>query len=246
MNTLAKLTWIEAKLFLRDPIPVVFTLLLPLIFLFVLAEVFTRTATQGLYRGANPIDFYASAYIGTVISAVGLISLPVHIASYREAGVLRRFRASSISKWGVFGSQIIISLVVIVLSSTVLIIATALAYDLKTPESIPAVVAAVLLGALTFAVLGVFLGTVLPTPRAAQLAGLILFFMMLLLSGAGPPSELLGDTLNSVANLLPLTHVVKLIQDPWLGFGWNRTELLIVLGILVTSGVLASRFFKWE
>jgi len=246
MKTLAKLTWIEAKLFLRDPITVVFTLLLPLIFLFVLAEVFTRTSTRGLYGGANAIDFYASAYIGTVISAVGLISLPVHIAGYREAGVLRRFRASSISKWCVIGSQIIISMVIIVVSCAVLMIATTFAYDLKIPESIGTVVAAVLLGALTFTVLGSFLGTILPTPRAAQLAGLILFFVMLLLSGAGPPPELMGDTLTSVAKLLPLTHVVKLIQDPWLGLGWNHTELQIVLGILVTSGLLALRFFKWE
>lgn len=246
MKTFAKLTWVEAKLFLRDPITVVFTFLLPLIFLFVLAEVFTRAPSQGLYRGVNPIDFYAAAYIGTVMSAVGLISLPVHIAGYRDAGVLRRFRASSIPKWYVFGSQIIISLVTIILSSAVLIAATAFSYGLKTPESINGVVAAVLLGALTFTVLGFCLGILLPTPRAAQLAGLILFFVMLLLSGAGPPAELLGDTLTSIANLLPQTHVVKLIQDPWLGFGWNNTELLIVLGILVTSGLLALHAFKWE
>ena len=246
MKTLAKLTWIEAKLFLRDPITVVFTLLLPLIFLFVLAEVFTRTPTQGLYRGANAIDFYASAYIGTVISAVGLISLPAHIASYREAGVLRRFRASSIPKWCVFGSQLIISIVIIVLSSVILMAATAFAYGLEMPESIHAVIVAVLLGALTFAVLGFCLGTLLPSRRAAQLAGLILFFMMLLLSGAGPPAELLGDTMTSISSLLPLTHVIRLIQDPWLGFGWNNTELLIVLGILVASGAISFRFFRWK
>ncbi|MCH7724927.1 MAG: ABC transporter permease [Planctomycetes bacterium] len=246
MTTLVKLTWIEAKLLLRDPITVVFTLPLPLIFLFVLAEVFTRTSAEGLYRDKNAIDFYASAYIGLVMSAVGLISLPTHIARYREVGVLRRFRASSISKWSVIGSQIIISIVIICVSSGVLITAISVAYDLKPPEQIGAIVAAVLLGSLTFAVLGICLGTLLPTSRSAQLAGLILFFVMLLLSGAGPPPELLGDTLNSVADMLPLTHVVKLIQDPWLGFGWNNTELLIVLGILAVSGLLAIRFFKWE
>ncbi len=69
---------------------------------------------------------------------------------------------------------------------------------------------------------------------------------MLLLAGAGPPPELLGDGLTSIANLLRLTHVVKLTQDPWLGFGWNNTELVIVLGILVSSGALTIYFFKWE
>jgi hypothetical protein len=86
------------------------------------------------------------------------------------AGVLRRFRASSIWHWYMLGSQIIISMVIIIVSSALLITSTGLAYELKISESIGAVVVAVLVGALTFTVLGVFLGTALPTPRAAQLA----------------------------------------------------------------------------
>ncbi|HIF34044.1 MAG: hypothetical protein ABGX22_15790 [Pirellulaceae bacterium] len=86
------------------------------------------------------------------------------------AGVLRRFRASSIWQWYMLGSQITISMVIIIVSSALLITSTGLAYELKISESIGAVVVAVLVGALTFTVLGVFLRTVLPTPRAAQLA----------------------------------------------------------------------------
>jgi ABC-2 type transport system permease protein len=246
MRAVAKLTWIEIKLFLRDPVTVVFALILPIIFLFVLAEVFTSSPSVGLYRGARPIDFYVTAYIGIAMAAVGLISVPAQLAGYREAGVLRRFRASSIPRWVIFASQMIFALIVVAITGTLMVIATALVYGLEKPESIGACAIAISLGALCVIVLGLCLGTLLPSARAAQLAGMILFFLSLLLSGAGPPPELLGDGLNTVANLLPLTHVIRLIQDPWLGSGWNNTAMSIVLGITFVSAGLMMLFSRSE
>jgi ABC-2 type transport system permease protein len=47
MSTLLKLTWVEIKLFIREPITVIFTLALPVIFLFVMGGVFaTRPAPR--------------------------------------------------------------------------------------------------------------------------------------------------------------------------------------------------------
>jgi ABC-2 type transport system permease protein len=43
MKTLLKLTWVEMKLFVREPITVVFTLALPIIFLFVMGGVLGNT-----------------------------------------------------------------------------------------------------------------------------------------------------------------------------------------------------------
>ena len=123
---------------------------------------------------------------------------------------------------------------------------TAFVYGLSPPGSIGACLIAILLGALCVVSLGLCLGTLLRSARAAQLAGLILFFLSLLLSGAGPPPEMLGTGLNSVAELLPLTHVIRLIQDPWLGFGWNNHEMFIVLGIMAASLYFTSRFSKSE
>jgi hypothetical protein len=56
----------------------------------------------------------------------------------------------------------------------------------------------------------------------------------------------LNDTLTRVADVTPLKHVILVLQDPWLGFGSNRTELLVVAGILVLSALLALRLFRWE
>ena len=75
---------------------------------------------------------------------------------------------------------------------------------------------------------------------------LIPVFVILILGGAGPPREVLTDPMRIIGDITPLSHVITLMQDPWLGFGWNNTELLIVLGFMAASVVLSARFFRWE
>ena len=58
MRTLFKLTWVEIKLFIREPITVVFTLALPIIFLFVMGGVFGNTPNPEIYRGVGAMDYY--------------------------------------------------------------------------------------------------------------------------------------------------------------------------------------------
>ena len=91
MKTLWKLTWVEIKLFFREPTTMVFTLALPLLFLFVMGGVFGNNPDPDIYRGFGPTNYYIPAYIGLVISSIGVISLPVHLTGYRERGVLKRF-----------------------------------------------------------------------------------------------------------------------------------------------------------
>ena len=133
----ARTTWIEVKLFLREPLTVIFTLALPLLFLFVLGGVFGNTPDAGYYRGAGPLDFYVPAYIALVWTAVGLLALPVRLARYREDGVLRRLRASSARPWVVFGSQIAVSFLVAFVGALLVLVSAWLAYDVHMPVSMP-------------------------------------------------------------------------------------------------------------
>ena len=96
MNTLAKLLWVEVKLFVREPIAMVFAFAFPLVVLLVLAGVFGSKPNAD-FGGVAGIDYYVPGYLAVVIASVGLIGLPVHLASLRERGVLRRLRASSVS-----------------------------------------------------------------------------------------------------------------------------------------------------
>jgi ABC-2 type transport system permease protein len=246
MRTLAKLSWVELKLFVREPITMAFTFAFPLIVLFVMAGVFGNTPDPVIYRGVGPTDAMVPAYIGVVIASIGLIGLPVHLASYRERGVLRRLRASSVSVWSVLVPQVIVSFVIAALGGVLLVTAASLAYDVHMLKSAALLIAAFVLGTLSFAALGVFLGAVLPTARAAQGVGLLLFFVMFILSGGGPPRAVMTRAMQWIGDALPLRYVTMLLQDSWLGFGWNSTAFLIVTGVTVMASLLSVRFFRWE
>lgn len=246
MSTLAKLTWVEIKLFIREPITMVFTFALPVIFLFVMGGVFGNTPDPEIYRGVGPMNYYVPAYIGLVIASIGVVGLPVHLTGYRERGVLRRFRASSISVWSIFGSQVIVSLIVAILGAILLTIVALLTYDAHLPKMLGLMIPAFIMSTLCFASLGVLLGAIFPTTRAAQGIGLLLFFVMLMLSGAGPPREVMTEAMHWIADATPLRYVILLLQDPWLGFGWDNTSFLVVTGITVVAALVSVRVFRWE
>lgn len=246
MKVLRKMSWLELKLFAREPITVLFTLALPLLILYVLGGVFSDPAEPDIFRGVDGQDYYVPAYIGLVAASIGLIALPVHLAGYRERGVLRRFRASAIPAVSVFGAQVFVAFVAATLSALVLVGAALLSWDISPPESVSGVIGAFVLSVLCFAAIGFLLGALLPTPRAAQGVGVLLWFVMFMIAGSGPPPEVLPDSMTAVANATPLKHVILLIQDPWLGFGWNTTELIVVLAILVVATIASARWLRWD
>jgi ABC-2 type transport system permease protein len=245
MRMLRKMSWLELKLFTREPITVLFTIALPLLILYVLGQSFGTHADPD-FRGVRPIDYYLPAYIGLVAASIGLIGLPVHVAAYRERGVLRRFRASGVPATSVFGGQVFVTFVAATAGALVLVGASVLAYDITAPKSLTGVVSAFLISVLCFAAIGFLLGAVLPTPRAAQSIGVLLWFVMFMISGSGPPPGVLPGSLQTVADATPLKHVILLLQDPWLGFGWNNARLLVVLFFLVAAALASARWLRWD
>lgn len=246
MRTLVKLTWVEIKLFVREPMVVVFTLALPIILLFVMGGVFGNTPSPDIYRGVGAMNYYIPSYYGLVMMAIGTVALPMHLAGYRERGILRRFRASSFSIWSVLGSQLLVSFLIAIIGSILITILGFVSYHPEMPVNILPLIAAFILGAVCFTAFGFFLGAVLPSTRAAQGIGLILFFVMMILGGAGPPPEVLTGALGVIGDITPLRYVVLMLQNPWLGFGWYTSASLITVGITVVSAGLAARFFRWE
>ncbi len=158
-----------------------------------------------------------AGYVGVVIGAIGLISLPAHVAAYRERGILRRFRASSISIWAVLGTQAIVSFAVAIVSSLLLVLVALPLYRFDFPRSFPAFVLGFAVSCASFLALGLLVATVVRNARAAQAVGLSLFFPMWLLSGAGPPPAVMPTAMRRIGDVLLLTHVVRSVQDPWFG-----------------------------
>jgi ABC-2 type transport system permease protein len=245
MRFLIKSTMLELKLLARDPITVVFTLALPVIVLYVLGAVFGNTPNPRYYRGVGAMNFYVPAYVGIAIASMGVIGLPVHLAGYRERGILKRFRASDIPIWSVIGGQIVVTVIASAVGSLIVWGAGVLTYHVQFPRAPLLVLAAFVLAAICFGAIGVLLGTLLPGARAAQGAGIILWFVMMMVGGAGPPYEVLGRNLQVVGDAEPLRHIVTLIQDPWLGFGWNGSEMLVAIAITIACVGLTYLLLKY-
>jgi ABC-2 type transport system permease protein len=245
MHALARSTSIEAKLFVREPLTVVFTLALPLLFLFVLGGVFGNHPNPAYYRGVGALDFYVPGYCSLVWAAVGLLALPVHLVRYREDGVLRRLRASAAPPWTLFGSQVTVAFGISLVGSLLVIGLASVVYDIHFPHSVAGFAGAWLLCGLLFCALGLLLAAI-PSSRGAQGAGLGLFFVMMMLSGAGPPPEVLTGAMHWASNLLPLTYMLRLLQDPWLGLPWSLADTAAVAAFTVAAAVAARLAFRWE
>jgi ABC-2 type transport system permease protein len=129
-----------------------------------------------VFGGHGPLELYVPAYIGLVWASVGLLALPVHLARYREDGVMRRLHASAASRWAVLGSQANVT-------SAMALAGGVLAYHIHAPRAPAGVLAAWLVAGVVFACLGILLSCI-PTSRGSLGAGLGLFFVMML-SGAG-------------------------------------------------------------
>jgi len=77
-------------------------------------------------------------------------------------------------------------------------------YDLTAPASASGVVVGIAAGTLAFAALGLLIGSLVPTARAAQGLGLLLFFGLFFIAGGGPPPALLPDAINRFVELTPM------------------------------------------
>ena len=248
MRSLARLTFVEIKLFSRDPLTAVFSFAFPVFVLLVLGGVFGNTPdpTGEVWGGAGPMDYLVPGFFGLVMAAIGFISLPIHLAIYRERGILRRFRSSSVSPWSLLLSQFCVSAMIAVVGAAAILVLGMGINGAHGPVSPAGVLVAFVLGTIAFVAIGVLLGAVLPNAQAAQAVGLVLFFASEMTSGVGPPREVLPEAMRQAALALPLTHVAIAMQDPWIGRGSNLAELGIVAAIAVVCAALAYRSFRWE
>jgi ABC-2 type transport system permease protein len=230
----------EILLMVRDPLTLTFVFVFPVVTMLIIGGSFGTTPDPA-FGAINPSQWYVASYLTVVIGATGLIMLPVHIASYRERGVLKRFAASGFPRWSFATAQLVVGLVTIMIAAVLLLAVAAPVYGVPEVHDWWRVVAGVLAGSIAFVGLGVLLGTLLPSARSAQAIGLVLFFPSFLLGGGGPPPGAMGAGMQNIADVLPLSLVTKAVREPWLGLGNGTGSLVAVCVIAVLALALAGR-----
>lgn len=240
MNAMGRLIKAEMKLMVRDPLVLTFVFAFPVVTMLIIGGAFGTTPTPA-FEHTNPSHWYVASYLTVTIAAGGLVMLPVHLASYRERGVLRRFTAAGFPRWSFAIAQLIVGLATVTVACALLLAVAAPVYGIPALHSAWRVVAALVLGAVAFVSIGVLLGTLLPSARSAQAVGLLIFFPSFLLGAGGPPPHVMGHMVKNIAGPLPLTQLTDAVRDPWLGIGQGAGSLIVVAAMAVVATAIAAR-----
>jgi len=235
----ARLTWMELRLLAREPMVAVSLIGFPLVTVLVLAGVFGQTPDPE-FGGVSPDDHYLVGYVGVVLAALGLITIPVHVATHRELGVLRRFRAAGLGPRVLLASHGALGAVLGVVAAALVLAVGAAFYGIGAPEDPLGVAAWFVAGLACFVAIGGALGSVLPSGRAASALGNLLFVPMFLLGGGGPPRGVMTGAMQTVSDLLPLSHVVGGIREAWLGRTDDPHALWWPVAVAVVAVLLAT------
>jgi ABC-2 type transport system permease protein len=239
-TSVSRLVKTELRLMTREPLTLTFVFVFPVVTMLIIGGSFGTKPTVA-FDWANPSHWYVASYLTVVIAATGLIMVPVHLASYRERGVLRRFAVAGFPRWSFALAQLVTGLAAIAAGSAILLVVAAPVYGLPPMQNLGPVIAAFAAGSVAFVSIGVLLGSVLPSARSAQAVGLLLFFPSFLLGAGGPPPRVMGTALRTIAGYLPLTRVTDAVRDPWLGAGAATGSLIVVAILAVVATALALR-----
>jgi len=239
-----KLTWVETKVFVREPMGVIGTLVIPVVLFVLLGRSF------GLNRpaAAPPVPFNVAVLAALFIAIGAVLSLVAIIAIYREGGILKRLRATPLSPVTILGSHVFVKLAFAVLSLGLLLLAGKQTFPGAMQVNIASFTAAVLLSTFSIISMGFVIASIVPTARFAQPIGAAVTYPMVALSGLFFPVERMPMALRTIANGLPTTHAVALMEGVWDGSGWiahlhNAGALLVIAAVCLG---LSTRVFRWE
>ena len=231
-----KLTVLEGKLFLRNYINVFFLLLFPSLILLLFGGMFGNEPAA-IFGGYGTVDVSVPAYAGMIISVTGLMCLPLTLSEYREKKILKRFRATPLSPHYVIIAQIGVNLLMTVVGMLLLFITARIVFDLHFMGIFTGG------GGLSFSTLASFRWASLIAAVAQydgghrhRLPGLL---SHALFHRATIPIEMMPETMQKIAAVLPVTHVVKAMKAVWLGesIASVSSSLLLLAGIMVVCSL---------
>jgi ABC-2 type transport system permease protein len=241
-----KLSWLETKIFVREPMGFIGALLVPVVVFIVLGRAFGAAKPR-----ATPqldIPFNPAIVAAVIIALSGVQSLVAIMAIYREGGILKRLRATPLSPVTILGAHVVVKLGFTVCSLGLLVLAGKRLFPGVMEVNVFSFAMAVLLSTLGILSLGFVIASLVPTARFAQPIGAVVLYPMVALSGLFFPLNRLPTALRAAAYVLPTTHAVALLQGVWDGSGWGAHWVngAALLALFLAYSALATRVFRWE
>jgi ABC-2 type transport system permease protein len=248
LRGLWRLTWLEIKIFLREPLGVFSTIGIPVL-VFVVAGRLAGRRPPAPGPGAGDLVRVGLPVLAAVLIAIsGVLSLVTVVSIYREAGILKRLRATPLRPQTILTAHVVVKLVLTVITLTVMMLAGKRYYPVDVDVPVFGFGIALLISTGSILSIGFLIASIVPTARFAQPIGAVILYPMIGLSGLFVPSASLPPVLRAVARLLPLTYAVSLLQGIWNGDAWSAhvgdVGALAALSVVCTA--LSAKVFRWE
>lgn len=243
-----KLTWLEIKIFLREPMGAFGTILFPVV-VFVLAGRFmggrvspSSIVATGFLRVGLPV-------LASVLMALsGVLSLVTIISIYREGGILKRLRATPLRPQTILTAHVLVKMALTVTSLALLVLAGKRFYPIHVDFPVFGFAMALLISTWSILSIGFVIASIVPTARFAQPIGAAILYPMLSLCGLFVPIQSLPPVLQAAARVLPLTYAVSLLQGIWKGEAWSAHlgDVAALAVVFAICTALSAKVFRWE
>lgn len=248
MRGLGKLTWIEIKVFLREPLGAFGSIFFPVLIFLVAGRIAGGRAASPAAGAGNFLRVGLPIFASLLISISAVLSLVTIISIYREGGILKRLRATPLRPQTILTAHVLVKLLLSAVTLVLLILAGKRYFPAGVHVPMFSFTLALLFSTFSILSVGFVIASIVPTARFAQPIAAIVLYPMMSFSGLFFPLESLPPVLYAVAQVLPLTFAVKLLQGIWNGESWS-SHLGDVAGLTIVFAVctaLSAKIFRWE
>src|SRR5882672_875563 len=220
LRGLWKLTWIEIKIFMREPLGAFGTIGFPVLVFIVVGRIAGGRVPASSLSANNFIRVGLPVLASLLITISAVLSLVTIISIYREGGILKRLRATPLRPQTILTAHVLVKLTLTALTMALAVLAGKRYYPVHTHFPVFGFTIALLISTWSILSIGFLIASIVPTARFAQPIGAAILYPMIGLSGLFIPVEALPRALKAIARITPLTYTVSLLQGIWKGETW--------------------------
>ena len=248
LRGLWKLTWIELKIFLREPLGAIGTIAIPVLVFLVIGRVVGRTLSPTSLASSSFIGVGLPVFASVLISVNAVLSLVTIISIYREGGILKRLRATPLRPQTILSAHVIVKLLLTAATLALMVLAGKRYYPVGFHVPFFSFTIALLISTWSILSIGFLIASIVPTARFAQPIGAVILYPMIAVSGLFVPVEFLPPALHAVARVVPLTYAVSLLAGIWKGDPWSAhaRDVAALAVVFLVCTVVSAKVFRWE
>jgi ABC-2 type transport system permease protein len=248
LRGLWKLTWIEIKVFMREPLGAIGTIVVPVLVFVVLGRIAnlrfgpSAVSTGGLSGGGLPV------LVAILISVSAVLSLVTIISIYREGGILKRLRATPLRPQTILTAHVIVKLLLTAATLALMLLAGKRYFPPAAHVPWFSFTIALIISTLSILSIGFLIASIVPTARFAQPIGAVILYPMIAVSGLFVHIADLPPVLRAVARVLPLTYAVRLLEGVWNRDGWlaHLNDVAALMALFLIFAAISAGVFRWE